>query len=1002
MPLLMLLLSCAPDPATDAPPDPATDATAPSSTSTGATSAPSTFADGGHTVTVRVTDRDTLQRTYLLTTTQPLRDGAPQTRTVVEAADAPVLRSGNDLFDALFALAVQEAREASVSEIRDGAFAHGAPIPCACFETGELWPFVWTRDTAYAADLGLAWLDPTRARDSLRFKLSEPKQGDGLRIVQDTGTGGGWPVSTDRVVWALGARAVLAQLPDDPFRAEAYEALAHTLTEHRAHVWDARSGLYRGEQSFLDWREQSYPAWTATDPVHIAMSEALSTNVLHLEALRLAAELAADPTEAATWRQQADDLALAIDAGFWREDRAGWSTFRTTWLDRAPVDGHDLLGTALAALHVDGAHGARALGAYPFAHAGPPVIWPQQPSTPIYHNRAIWPFVTAYAARAAAAVDQPAVFDRAVASLVRGAALNLSNMENFELETGLPWVDDGPWSGPVVNSRRQLWSVAGYLSAVLEIFGVDGAPYVTPEVHRAWLAGSRSVTLHRARWEGRLVDLTLQLPDVSAGGAYAVGAIAEGQDRVTFDLAAGGGAEGAVTALPSEIVAPRTPTITGVWLDGTLRLTFEGEGTFDVYRDGARVAEGVGASWSDPGATEHATRTYCYTVASRSPAGLRSPHAPPVCWWGGRVQVFGPHDLVTEGGVWATDHGRPHHADWGAPADTLRIAAFRPNWTGEHLVQPVAGNGSGPISTGITAGHKRVVIREAATGALVAEGSWVMPQLGSWSEWRDGSFVPAWLDADVTYTLEVTDAPNASGLAAFASYTGGLGGGPEPLNAVNVAEIKLLAMSGNDRTPVPAVGFDGVDDLGKIDPAHVTGPGVALQPWSGFGLQWDAHWLYVAVVSSAFEDPWRPFVLYLEASASPLPPAVPGQGMAYDGLVPNLPFTPTHTVAMRNQTEDGTGPWDGVWRHDVRELRFERGVTEWLAADAHTLSVRVPRALLGDVRYARIAGHVVHAAPGQEWKEVVPAGHTPWTPSTSGFWEIDLEADGGVATWTER
>jgi len=52
-------------------------------------------------------------------------------------------------------------------------------------------------------------------------------------------------------------------------------------------AFDPATGLYRGEQSFLDWREQSYPAWVEGTPVHIATSKSLSTNVAHLRALEL-------------------------------------------------------------------------------------------------------------------------------------------------------------------------------------------------------------------------------------------------------------------------------------------------------------------------------------------------------------------------------------------------------------------------------------------------------------------------------------------------------------------------------------------------------------------------------------------------------------------------------------------------------------------------------------------------------------------------------------------
>jgi hypothetical protein len=35
-------------------------------------------------------------------------------------------------------------------------------------------------------------------------------------------------------------------------------------------VFDSGTGLYHGETSFLDWREQSYPGWMATDTAHTA------------------------------------------------------------------------------------------------------------------------------------------------------------------------------------------------------------------------------------------------------------------------------------------------------------------------------------------------------------------------------------------------------------------------------------------------------------------------------------------------------------------------------------------------------------------------------------------------------------------------------------------------------------------------------------------------------------------------------------------------------------
>lgn len=49
-------------------------------------------------------------------------------------------------------------------------------------------------------------------------------------------------------------------------------------------------GLVRGETSFIDWREQSYPKWMQTADIY--RSEAMSTNMVHAIALQCASEMA--------------------------------------------------------------------------------------------------------------------------------------------------------------------------------------------------------------------------------------------------------------------------------------------------------------------------------------------------------------------------------------------------------------------------------------------------------------------------------------------------------------------------------------------------------------------------------------------------------------------------------------------------------------------------------------------------------------------------------------
>jgi hypothetical protein len=1010
-----------------------------------------TWTFGGDRVTLTLPDPDADLRTYALTTTHPLRDGVPGARTVTERADRPRLRTGDPLFDAMFAMAVDDATQASVTQIADGGFDQGAPTPCDCFETGERWTYVWTRDTAYAVDLALAWLDPTRAANSLAFKLSRPKGGGPLQIVQDTGSGGSWPVSTDRVVWALGAEEALKFLDGDAraaLRRDALEALDATFAADDAAIFDPTDGLFRGEQSFLDWREQSYPPWTASDVTALAQSKALSTNVLHAAARRVRDALAAE--DGAPTLDADPALRAAIEAAFWLEDDGQLSTFRLSDFDPAPDRRFDLLGASLAVLEgvVPADRAARVVAAYPHAPLGPPVIWPQQPATPIYHNRAIWPFVTAYGLAAARAVDNPAVFDHDAASLVRGAALNLSNMENFEFLSGRNWVDAGAESGPVVNSRRQLWSVAGYLHFVVSgLFGMEATqtglrfqPYVTPTAHRAWMGAAAEVTLRGFPYRGRAIDVTLALPAAGAEGdaAYAISAVTlDGVDigdrfltaddltegaqlRVSLTAAPVDAPRGAVTVVTDDgdfrrfwpPPAPAAPT--AVAADVGARVTWpalaEPGVVYDLYRDGARVAANLREPAFDDLEADPA-RSVCYAVSARYDGfTLQGQHSPPACVWGEgfeRVLRVGPHQLVqTSGdGTWSTAHGKAHHQDWGAPGDTLTAFAVVPPFVGPLWLQLEYGNGAGPINTGITAAAKRVDVW-GDDGAWIGGGVAVLPQRGTWDTWGDSTLVPVTVPEGVrSLTVQISDAPNMSDLDHFRRYTGGQGGGDGAYHFVNVHALKLLA-----RTDAPsgasdgrAVDFTGVDDIGAHAPTQRLSPGVSLQPWSAFALSWDADFLYLTQVSQGFEADFAPWMVYLEAD--PAGEAAPADGAPYTfGAVTGparLPFTPTHRVSARAVEGVGPdgGPWPGVYAADGSLiLRFEQGVDRWLAADRHTLSVRVPRAALGHPRRLRLASHLLWGAPGQEWKEAIPFGHAPWDDGGAAY-EIDLDGPSGPAGW---
>ncbi|MEX5748650.1 esterase [Massilia sp. X63] len=798
-------------------------------------------------------------RTYAHSTTLNLRDPGPQHSEYREQAGLPRIRTGNLAFDALFALAGAEMRLDSVSQIRDGNYNGGAAIPCDCFATGEKWHYVWTRDLSYAADLGLALLDPQRVRNSLDFKLSGWRAGislapqvagtpDGTQIVQDTGSGGSWPVSTDRVTWAFAAEETLRALPAAeraPFARRALRALGNTIENDRIAAFDPKTGLYMGEQSFLDWRDQSYAAWIPGELAAMSTSKSLSTNVGHYQALVLAAKLAREQGEAARAKRYAGwaaALKQAINRELWLDDAGMYSSLTAGHLDGAPLHKFDWLGQSLAIVAgiADEGRAASILAHYPHGPMGAPVIWPQQPDMPVYHNRALWPFVTGYGLRAAAQAKNVAVADAAYDSLVRGAALNMSNMENLEWLSGQPLLLDEAnpaLIGPVINSRRQLWSVGAYLGMVVgQVFGVslqDDAlllrPFVTSTLRRQMFGATDAIALHELRLHGRRIDLRIRLPQASQDNGYylvedilvngrrlqgeriplaqleqnnqveiVLGRLVQGRQeirRVAGDPYASGGAT----------FGPREPAIVALQGDAGgvhLRIAAAQEAqagvVYSVYRDGKLVADGLPAgSWTDRSGNAFA----CYAVEARFTAtGNRSHHSVPRCVDGGiEIAVSDPRTVSSIKPAPANARFAPgdiHVQGWGQPGDRFAVERIDVPAAGNYQVQLRYHNAANQVNLGISGGVKWLALKDGR-GRIVAQGVVQLPHTPL-AKTNTPTVYSTPLAAKLQrgrYRIEMSDFYNMSYLDSNSNFSaaGGLTG---PSNRFDIHGLRLLRVNG--------------------------------------------------------------------------------------------------------------------------------------------------------------------------------------------------------------
>jgi hypothetical protein len=107
----------------------------PTLAATGAATATYPTWDGKQeTVHYATPDAGAALRSYTQSTTMRVREGGKQEVSYAESPALPTVRSGNLAFDALFALAGNEMKLDSVSEIRDGSYNGGNAIPASALK----------------------------------------------------------------------------------------------------------------------------------------------------------------------------------------------------------------------------------------------------------------------------------------------------------------------------------------------------------------------------------------------------------------------------------------------------------------------------------------------------------------------------------------------------------------------------------------------------------------------------------------------------------------------------------------------------------------------------------------------------------------------------------------------------------------------------------------------------------------------------------------------------
>lgn len=619
----------------------------------------------------------------------------------------PQLQSTQRLQDAIYRLSLEELLQL-VRE--DGALSAGAK-----------WPGVWTRDVALSSILATAIVAPDATRKSLLAKVDPTG-----RIIQDTGTGGSWPISTDRMVWALAAWEVYAVTGDRQWLQVAFSIIRRSAEADLHAARDRTTGLFNGESSFLDWREQSYPRWM--QPADIYQSQNLGTNAAHYAAYRVLGRMARELGEpSAQWDSIANGVQHGMTAYLWQASRGWYGQYRygRNYMTLSPrAEG---LGEALASIYGAASLAQRQalMRSAPVTPFGTPTFWPFITGERFYHNATIWPFVTAYWTWAAAEGGNTAAVQQGLDAATRSVALFLTNKENMVASTG-------HYEGTALNSDRQLWSVAGTLAGTFRLlFGMRFEPdrlVLRPVVPPSY-GGTR--TLREFRYRDAVLEITVRghgdgVASTRLDGqpldSAAIPAALKGRHAVEITM------NGRWPSMSTNVVAsrfaPATPRVTS---SGT-RLEWQPVDSatrYSVYRNGRPLAT-TAATAIDVTPRDVLAE---YQVLAYNAAGDESFLSEPV-----RVVTLEAVMAAKPDGALEREHDGfsgngylrltvSQHTRVSVPLTVAR--------GGVYAVDLRYANGNGPVNT-----DDKVAVR---TGSLGGEmlGVFVLPQRGSgrWNDW---------------------------------------------------------------------------------------------------------------------------------------------------------------------------------------------------------------------------------------------------------------------------
>lgn len=374
------------------------------------------------------------------------------------------------------------------------------------FYTGTNWQKVWTRDTAISMQYILSWLFPEISTNCAKAKVVG-KDGN-LTFEEDTGTGGSYPVSTDRMIMMLAVWETYLADGNKETLEYFYNVASNTIKQDYEVVYDEVSGLFKGETCGLDHRDKTYGDWTGEDDqngiVNIAESKATSTNIIFCQAMKILSQSAAilgkGEKESKAWADLAAELEKAITERLWSEDLGTYASWEYPEFMGSPLSyKQDVLGNGYAVWYNIGSDEMinSIMENYTLVNFGANTVYPQKNAQRWtdykYHDSGVWPGWEAILMIGAVnnANENNLLAEEIWNSCVRGAVACFTNYEVIDYETGKG-----------LHSTQQLWSIAATMAGYFRVLygmeytteGITFDPYV-PD----WMEGPFTVTNYKYR-----------------------------------------------------------------------------------------------------------------------------------------------------------------------------------------------------------------------------------------------------------------------------------------------------------------------------------------------------------------------------------------------------------------------------------------------------------------------------------------------------------------------